>query len=299
MLKLPLPDRFVHHRKLIAEITDAGVTPPPRWTELNDRLDGYLSLPATAAQRLADAVIAPTKNTDVPLLRAIALAEQSATPDRVAAVNRVVIDAIEQQMLDAYAPVALKNYRTLADAFDALAGEFTALVNVVDCEADPRDMMAASEEQRQAWISAELKAAALDGALPPLAAAAQLAGIRLDAPNRHAPGWWHSPLSTGALIALAVHTDGLHRRRVWEAWKSTGRCGRWTALVALGAHIGAAALRDFEPYREPRPLIYRQQQVPGAPRGDIENIVIDPEDDDYREPVEPMDPVIRPSGVFV
>ncbi len=298
-MRLPLPDKFVHHRKLIAEITDAGVPPPSRWTELNDRLDAYLSLPDDAAQRLAAAVVNPSKNTELTLLRAIALAEQSAGPERVAAVNRVVIAEIEQAMLDAYAPEAMKIYRRLADQFDALADEFAQLANLVDCEADPRDMVSASDEQRQAWLNAELRAASLDGALPPLAAAAQLAGIRLDAPNLQGDGWWHAKLSAGALLALTVHTDGLHRRRVWEAWESTGRCGRWTALVSLGAHIEAHSLDGFEPYREPRPLIHRQQQVPGAPLGNVENLVLDPEDDDYREPVEPMDPVIRPSGVFV
>lgn len=298
MLQLPLPQRFTHHRTLIAAITDAGIPPPPRWTELNDQLDAYLALPDTAAQRLADAVVNPAKNTDLTVLRALALTEQSVAPERLAVVNRIVVEAVEQAMTDAYAPVAQKNYRLLADRFTALGATFTELAATVDPEAEPRDMVQADDDRRQAWVRAEITAAELDRQLLPLAAAAQLAGIRLGAPNRNAPGSWNEPPAPGALLALTVHTDGIHRRRMWEAWQSTGRCGRWTALVALGAQIQAHPLDGFEHYREPRPLIYRQQQVPGAPRGDIENVVLDPEDEDFRDPVAAMDPV-RPSGVFV
>jgi hypothetical protein len=51
----------------------------------------------------------------------------------------------------------------------------------------------------------------------------------------------------------------LHRRRAWEAWQGGKgrRCGRWSALVALGVRIRAAELDRFAPYRAPAPKEYR------------------------------------------
>src|SRR5262249_22528557 len=81
------------------------------------------------------------------------------------------------------------------------------------------------------------------------------------------------------LIALSVNVTDQHRRRVWEAWESTGGCGRWSALHAAGLAIRALPadqLDAFEPYRSPKPL--QEQLVPISPMGTYENVVVDPED---------------------
>jgi len=284
---VPLPERFTAHRRLVATITDAGVTPPTRWTELNDRLNDFLALENTAAHRLADAVVEPKRNTDLAMLRVMALAEESAGPERVARIHRVVVGAVEEQMNAAYSDAAMDVYRTVAAQFDAAADGFTAAATACDPEAPATDLVSAPEDQRQAWLTAELDAVRLDAALPVLIAATQLANTRIEAPTRLAPGWWRAQPADAALIALCVDTSGLHRRRIWEAWQHTGgRTKRWGALVALGARIRAHSLDTFEFYREPRPLIYRQEQ--GAERGTVRNVVLDPEDDDYQAPEQPF-----------
>lgn len=77
------------------------------------------------------------------------------------------------------------------------------------------------------------------------------------------------------LLALVCDPGGLHRRRVWEAWNTTGRTGRWTPLVTLGVVIRAADLDGFTPYRAPKPM--EVKQIPVA-RGAVRFEQVDPED---------------------
>ena len=79
------------------------------------------------------------------------------------------------------------------------------------------------------------------------------------------------------LIALTVDTDGIHRRRVWEAWEiGTGRTTRWGALVGIGATVRAAGLDHLEPYRQPRPMEVKQVRHGIG----IRQVAFDPEDDE-------------------
>ena len=86
------------------------------------------------------------------------------------------------------------------------------------------------------------------------------------------------------LLPLVIDPAGLHRRRVWEAWKSEGRTGRWGALLGVGARIRAADLGNIEPYRTPKPFV--RKVFPTGERGIGRVQIEDPEDDDYVPPVE-------------
>jgi hypothetical protein len=81
----------------------------------------------------------------------------------------------------------------------------------------------------------------------------------------------------------------LHRRRVLDAFAAEGRCGRWSALAALGATIRAwpaGQLDTFAPYRSPRPLEHRIRPSAGgdALHARYENYVYDPEDGPEQAP---------------
>jgi hypothetical protein len=283
---IPLPESFTERRRRIDMIHAAGIEPPARWTELNTHLEAFLALEDTAVKRLAAAVVHPAKGTDLAVLRALALAEDSAGPQSVARINGAVVQAVAQEMFTAYEPVAAENYHTLAGQFDALAAQFTTAASTADPDAAATDMVTADEAARTAWVDAERLAIELDNLLTAMVAAAELAGVRMDAADPTiAQSRWTAPLDDGAVLALAVDPDGLHRRRVWEAWATTtGRTRRWGALVRLGARLRAADLDGFTPYRPPAPLIERQEQMPGMPTGYIENRVYDPEDPDYTPP---------------
>ena len=207
-----------------------------------------------------DAVIAGIEDTAS--LRAQALAEASALPPAHVTVEASVKTAVLARLRDIYAPVARPNYERLAAGFDETAHKFTAAAAVIDPEESAEALVHAPEKLRKSWSAAEQLAHQLSEQSTGLAAAANLCGIPTAAQE--------------ALIALTVDAAGLHRRRVWEAWNTTGtRTKRWGALVALGARIRAADLDGFEPYRQPMPMETKQILVA---RGAVRFEQVDPED---------------------
>jgi hypothetical protein len=277
---LPLPEKFTHHRELVRIVTAAGVPAPARWTELNAALDGYTALDNSAADRLAAAVVNPSKTTDLTLLRALALAELNAGPQQFAQLNHAVVAQVEAGMLTAWAEVARDNYNTIAGKFNGAAADFHAAAQAVDVEAEAAAMVAADDTTRQAWLNAAVAAAKLTELTPPLLAAAQLTGLRIDlADERIAQQWWQAPIDDAAVFGLTVDAGELHRRRAFEAFDTEGgRTGRFGPLVSLGARLRAADLDSYAPYRRPAPLIHKQRQMAGRPIGFVEGVVIDPED---------------------
>jgi hypothetical protein len=216
--------------------------------------------------------VEPKTTEDAAVLRALALAEL-ASPQHNAEVDNSVKDAVRRRLTDLYRPVAKANYAKLAGMFDTAAKRFTECVAVIDPETAADVVVTGSEEQRAAWSTAPVIGADLDAALPVLSAAAALAGLALHPVND--------------VLPLSVDPDGLHRRRVWEAWsKQDGRTRRWGALVALGAKLRAVDLERFEPYRQPKPLEQKQEQVG---RGAVRTYMVDPEDTPGQLP--PIDPV--------
>jgi hypothetical protein len=108
--------------------------------------------------------------------------------------------------------------------------------------------------------------------LIPLEAAATLAGVSVSDTERDT-----------ILLPLTVDTAGKHRRKVWTAWARTdGRTGRWGALAAAGCVIRAADLDQLQAYSELRPIEYRQEPEPGAPRGYYRVVAHDRESPDFR-----------------
>ena len=165
-------------------------------------------------------------------------------------VNKAAESAVHRKMIELYAEVATKNYQQLADQFNTAATEFTTVVATVDPEAAAETLITAPAKEREAWSRATLLSGTLDGLIPALRAAADLAGTS----TRDEP----------TLVGLLVYPNGAHRRRLWEAWWSkTGRTGRWGAIIKAGAKIRAAELADVHPYRGPRPLERRQEERDG------------------------------------
>ena len=114
---------------------------------------------------------------------------------------------------------------------DNLAGEFRAACHAVDPECDADTILRLNDQARQAWFSCAEITEKLDALLPVLCAAAELAG----APTGVAK---LVEESNGLRLALCADPRKAHRRRVWEAWNTTGgRCGRWSALRRLDVTI--------------------------------------------------------------
>jgi len=220
-----------------------------------------------------------TADLEARILEAIAtgdavVVEQSMTAAAVATITRSpirepVARGILPALRSAYAATAVDNYSTVAAKFDEAAARFVACASATDVTAEAERIVALSAKERAGWMDSAVIAAELDALLAALVNAANLAGI---ATTDSSGG-----LLTGSLIALACDPAGAHRRRTFEAWSTRGRCGKWAALLALGAKIRAATLDAFEPYRECKPLEVRQQRSGMG----VRQYTIDPEDQDY------------------
>lgn len=114
-----------------------------------------------------------------------------------------------------YAAVAVDSYTKVAKQFDTVGSLFTAAARKSDPEAASDSIVSQADPVRTAWLDATKHAAELDRLQLLVIAAAEWYGIGIPRRDR-------DPV----LIALLCDPDGLHRRRVWEAWRRKGsRCG--------------------------------------------------------------------------
>lgn len=255
--------RITEHRALVARVAEHGGTTPAAYRKAGDRWDAWL---ATCSARPLDALTkAYSDGADedtLATLRAAALLTETATAPQLAAVRNSVAPAAYSALRAAYAPTAVKNYTKLSEQYNSTAAEFVRLADVIDPESDARNLVSADEDTRRAWLEAAVIAGKLDTLAAVLADAARLAGTNVE--------------GEPAMIGLLTDPKSAHRRRVWEAWASNGRTGKWSALVALGVDLRAANLDEHAPYREPKPL--EIQHIRGSIG--VRSVQIDPEDDD-------------------
>jgi hypothetical protein len=263
-----LVDRFTTHLRRVETLAAAGIPAPKEWAALYARFTDYRGLQMAVCDQLIAAILAPSKGADVTTLHALAVAEQIGVDMSgiQARVDQRVAAAIEARLAELYRPHAEHAYRTAQSRFDAIASDFAAAARVTDVEiTDAESVAAMDDDQRQAWTAAAALAAKLDTALSLLTVAAQLAGA--DVNNE-----------TGSVISLCVDTTTAAKRDCWSAWDTkTGRTGRWGQLVKTGAQIRAATLETVQPYPRPRDIEYRQEPIPGAPRGYYQTVAYDPE----------------------
>ena len=251
-------DVFNEHVKRVRALEQAGIAAPPEWTAVRERFDLFLGMRTPCRDRLTMAVICPESDEDLTLLRAAAFAEASVVPT----INHAVKSGVYVELVNLYSPAAKSNYRKVAAQFDDAATKFTAAADVVNPEALAESMVTESQAQRTAWSQAPLHAGKLDALMPALIAAAELCGPSIVRDER-------------MQLPLVVDDRGVHRRKLWEAWDyKDARCGRWSAILAVGAAIRAADLSSLHAYRRPKPLEQKIEQ-----RGGLTiTTTIDPED---------------------
>jgi hypothetical protein len=284
-------DPLSRHIRLV-EAVRGHLPPPPQWDELVARLEDFrLGGGNPMRDRLIDVLLHGGPDQDrIGELRALAEAEAIPTnPTLMAAVQ----GSVAVELRDLFEPVAGDAYRSVAKTFDDAATRFAAAADKVDVEADSEAVVALPAGARTAWIDAFGFAQSCDELLVLLVAAAELNGVVID-------------LDESLIPMIVANTDELHRRRLWEAFGSANpdvpqrswvskreianvwsppRCGRWSALVAVGAEIRAADLDEpIQPYHRPPPLDRRQRRETGHV-GEVP-YVFDPCDDDYQEQLE-------------
>lgn len=274
--------RFDQALRLISGVAEL----PPEIVTLRGRLSDFTVRTGTPmADRLAAAVLDADTDADTDLLWSASLAEAASTPASHNDLLNTIRSRVHAQIREHYAAHAIAVYESVGEKFTAAAEAFTAAAATVDPETPAELIIDATDRIRKAWRSAEIHAAELHRLLEPLLAAAVLAKICGD--------------DADALLPLTVDTDGLHRREVWSAWETEqredqemravaahsifatdaptrSRCGRWSALLALGAKLRACPADAFTEYRRPRPMQARVENTEAGPR----RTLIDPEDAD-------------------
>lgn len=264
-----MSDPFYVHTSCVDTLSANGVPTPGRWSELRDRFNRYTALTRPAAERLAAEIVNPTPGADLTMVRAAALGEQAADSGDEAAVTARVRTAVHDKLIQLYAPVAQQNYAAVASRFDKAAGLFGKAARTCDPDIDSGDVIRLGERARAAWLSSEVVANELSELLPVLCAAAHLVGCDGSIAGLGAEG-------DVLRLPLGCDPGKSHRRRVWEAWQASGRCGRWAALHKLGAQLRAHSNPSrLQPYQEPKPFTARW--VPGE-YGGYQQEVLDPED---------------------
>lgn len=274
--------QYDDHIALVLDATVPGVVAPPgEWVELRERFDGFAAMNSTAADSLTEAVLTGD-SAAVATLRPLAMAEAAAAaqPTAMAKVVNTVKAAVGERLQHIYQQHTEDIYSRIADEFDGAAERFVKAAAVVDPEASAETVVSATNKERAAWADQPALAAELDRLLPALVASARLCGMS-----------GHDALLP---LPLTVNTEGHHRRVVWTAWDSDGRCGRWSAIVAAGVQLRAA--RDpqaVQDYRRPKPFIERIETRDGT------DWVVwdDPEDEGYVEPEPPF--VYRPGTLVM
>ena len=255
--------RIHEHRDRVGRIAENGGTVPTAYRTAEQRFDAWIEASNASPMTALVAAYADGADEDtLATLRAAALLAETATAPQLATVRNSVAPSAYAALRAAYAPAAVKNYSKIAEQYDSAAAEFVRLAEVIDPETDAKSLVSADEDTRRAWLEAEMVAGKLDNLAPILGDAAILAGTNVN--------------SEPAMIGLLTDPRTAHRRRVWEAWTSNGRCGKWSALIALDVDLRAANLDEHTPYREPRPL--EVQHIRG--NVGVRSVTIDPEDDD-------------------
>jgi hypothetical protein len=287
----PVGDPLSRHLELVSA-TRQFAPPPEEWDRLVARLRNFRAQGSSPLRNhLIDAIVrGGADEARISELRA--LAEAEAMPINPTLMT-IVQGAVQAELFDLYEPTAPGAYAAVAQAFNAAAAKFAAVAGKVDVEADSEAVVRLPGPARTAWIDSLGLAGALDELLVTLVAGAELAGVVVTSDEQ--------------LIPLVIRKAAdLHRRRLWEAFDSATpqratkpwvshreianqwtppRCGRWSALAALGAEVGAADLgEELGPYRRPAALDRRQYPVRGQPGMRVE--IFDPEDDDYQVQLE-------------
>lgn len=261
---------YSDHTSRVEAVRDAGGLVPQAWDQINDRFLFVLEQmeSRTFTNRLNKAVLDPTstETMDLPTLLTLALAQSGPSNHSIADLTTELKRDVTAALVRTYRDVAAKNYQQLAAAFDGLGYEFESLVHVIDPETPAANMISAPDDQRSAWVRAEMVAHELTASIPALQASAQLLGMNV--------------YLTDDLLALVINPDAAKRRAVWDAWESDGRTGHWAALLATGAVIRTPDPDTFKRYRRPQDFVERHVSIG---RGQDVRVVIDPEEDEAEQ----------------
>lgn len=256
------------HLHDVDRILALGGTVPQEHHDLRARWIEFLGVEMHGMERLRSAVIEGTGKLEDAYRDAVT--ENAADGQMRVIIMQNIALAVIAAMRDQYATTAASNYATAADCYNATAKRLTDALAIVNPDAPESTMIGVPRKESDAYLSVPLVVLELDQHLDDLALAARLAGV-------------YTINDETMRLPMAANVSDLHRRRVWEAWRTTtGRGGRWHALVKAGATLKATAtVTDLAPYREPEPVQVTQVRIGSNGIRGYKRVETDPEDAEF------------------
>ncbi|PPJ03334.1 hypothetical protein C5E51_28090 [Nocardia nova] len=229
-------DIYQEHLDAVAIVRAQGGTVSKKWTEIDSRYEAFQYRQSSPIDDLYDAIVSgadeATLNRKYSDVVADTVASVDGTAKYVSGTAESVIKGevrrrIAVALIKEYATTAEANIQTIADQFDTAYARFLELASAIDPETPPERLVGQPMEVQTAWLESAEVSARLETLLRALKAAVGLAGV-------------HN-LNNDAEVSLVAPTDavGMHKRAVWDAWNTDGRCGRWSALAAADIEVRA------------------------------------------------------------
>lgn len=229
-------DIYQDHVDAVSFVRANGGTVSKKWVEIDSRYDAFRYRQSSPIDDLYDAIISGADEATLNRKYSDVVADTVASVDGSAkyvagtaesVIKNTIRRRIAAALIQEYATTAEANIKVIADQFDTEYARFLELASAIDPETPPERLVGQPMEVQTAWLESAEVSARLDTLLRALKAAVGLAGIR--------------NLDNDAEISLVAPTDavGMHKRAVWDAWKTDGRCGRWSALAAADIEIRA------------------------------------------------------------
>lgn len=257
-------DIYQDHIDAVSFVRANGGTVSKKWIEIGSRYDAFQYRQSSPIDDLYDAIISGADEATLNRKYSDVVADTIASVDGSAkyvagtaesAIKNTIRRRIAAALITEYATTAEANIKVIADQFDTEYTKFLELAAVVDPETPSDKLVGKPMEEQTAWLKAAESADRLNTLLHALKAAVSLGGVR--------------GMNNDSEISLVAPTDvvGMHKRAVWDAWKTDGRCGRWSALAAADIEIRAIrSAGEFKRLAKPEITFVTEQTQTGGMR---------------------------------
>ncbi|WP_431939415.1 hypothetical protein [Nocardia grenadensis] len=274
-------DAYEAHTTNARLVAAHGGTLSKRWHEIDNNYDAYRYRQASWAHDLAQAVIEGKPESELNQMHALAMAAAIGSQNGTytgqvggtaeAMINTHVRERVTAALVQEYNKTSADNFKAVGAHLGLNLQQFRSLAEQIDPDTDPAKLVGIPMEQQQAWLKAAEVVADIEAGFNAFRAAAALEGRVLKASD--------------SLLGLVCPTTGTgaDRRKLWDAWDSKGRTGRFGALIKAGFEVNPiGSVREYRSYARPQ-AVNKMERINGG----IRQTWVDSEDSDIKVDMHP------------
>ncbi|WP_280179881.1 hypothetical protein [Nocardia cyriacigeorgica] len=243
-------DAYQDHTSRARLVAANGGTLSKKWLQIDANYDAYKYRQVSYVHDLAQAVINGEPESRLNDLHTLAIAtavgsQQGTHTWQVAGTAESLIDQqVKQQVTAAlvqeYNKTSAENFKAVGAHLGLNLQQFRSLAEQIDPDADPASLVGKPMETQTAWMKAGDLVAEIEAGFNAFRAAAALEGRVL------------TTLDQCVGLICPTTGTGAERRALWGAWDSTGRSGRWGALIKAGIEVKPiSSVREYKAYARP------------------------------------------------